>query len=263
MKVHLNGAAHGGGLRLACLRMLCLCLFLGSVPGMVLALTWPSVSLPDDVQAHEVGEQITVNGHAMRMQAFVSKRSPQELADWFKQAWGSTLVENTVHKKQVLGRANGEFYETVQLEASPDGTRGLTALTHLKGTADQTRTESRARLARWLARMPTDTKVVTDMAANDRGKASFYLVLTNTYSEEVNRDKLISLLTDEGYTPQRLSELAPSAQAQQLEDRVKTLFFKGPNKEAMATIARDGKGRTFIVLNTVNATATHSLESFK
>lgn len=219
------------------------CIVLGvlALPAVsAFAQTWPTLALPPDTNAFGVGETLVANGIPMRVQVFVSTRSPEALTGWFRQQPGVPLVESTFQNKRVLGRQIGEYYQTVELEASALGTRGLAAVAHLKA-AQQNRADTQASLDRWLARMPADTQVAMDLRSQDGGKLSLYRVVVNRQTEALNRERLSRLMADDGYTLERTG--GP-------EENV--LFFKGPGKEAMATLRRDSEGRTSIVLNTVS-----------
>lgn len=220
---------------------------------------WPSVALPDHVNAYKIGEQMTVNGMPMRMQGFLSGGKVNELAQWFRQSMGKPLMENTLGSKLILGRAEGEHYVSVQLEATPQGTRGLIAVTQLQ-TAFDNRAETAAARDRLLARMPANTHLRSRMTSNDAGKVATFVVMDNAYNEELNRDRLITLLQDDGLHLERETSPANSGEknlpANMANSRI--LFFKAPNKEAIAVIHRDGAGRSTIVLNT-----TTQMERFK
>ena len=101
---------------------------------------------------------------------------------------------------------------------------------------------------------------MSKMTSEDAGKVSIYLLVTNTQSESLNRDRLKSLMRDDGFKLEQEAVLdektAASLPAGQANG--KTLFFKGPGKEAMATIYRDSNGNTAIVLNTIT-----QMERFK
>ena len=210
--------------------------------GSAVAQTWPTLALPPDANAFGLGETIVANGTPMRVQVFVSARSPATLAAWFRQSLGAPLVESSFQNKLVLGRQIGEYYQTVQLEPSALGTRGLAAVSHLKA-AQQNHADTQASLGRWLARMPAGTQVAIDLRSQDGGKVSLYRVVVNTQTETLNRERLTRLMAEDGYTLERTG--GPDENA---------LFFKGPGKEAMATLHRDNEGRTSIAINTVSAT---------
>ena len=210
------------------------------------AQAWPPLALPPDANAFGLGETLVANGTPMRVQVFVSARSPDALAGWFRQQLGAPLVESTFQNKLVLGRQIGEYYQTVELEAFALGTRGLAAVSHLKA-AQQNHADTQASLGRWLARMPAGTQVAMDLRSQDGGKVALYRVVVNTQTEALNRERLSRLMADDGYTLERAS--GPDENV---------LFFKGRGKEAMATLRRDSDGRTSIVLNTVS-----DMESFQ
>ena len=217
------------------------------LPACSCAGEWPSVALPDDVQAFGVGEQLIVNGTSMRLRVFVSPRPASELAAWFHHSIGEPMVESRTQGKLVLGRKQGDYYETVQLEAAGGGTRGTVAVTSLK-SAQENAHKTRSSLEHWLSRLPAGTRVATDLASRDGDRQSFYVVFVNAQTETVNRDHLVSLMADEGY---RLEHEARPPDELNPEAGGPTLFFKGEGKEAMANIVRRADGRSAVVLNTV------------
>ena len=90
---------------------------------------WPEVKLPPAVQRFDVGQHMTVNGLPMRVRGFLSPESPATLAAWFRASLGSPLVESRHNGKTILGRPQGAYYLTVQIEPAGSGTRGLVAHT--------------------------------------------------------------------------------------------------------------------------------------
>jgi hypothetical protein len=216
------------------------------LPALACAGDWPSVTLPDGVQASPVGEQMIMNGTSMRVHVFVSQRSPSDLAAWFRRRLGEPLMESRVRDKLVLGRKQGDYYETVQLEAVGAGTRGTVAVTSLK-SAQENGLQTRSRLQHWLSRLPAGTQVATDLASNDGDRRSLYTVFVNSQTESLNHDRMVSLMADEGY---RLEREAQS------DDRIGgaggwSMFFKGEGREALVTIRRSSDGHSAIVLNTI------------
>jgi hypothetical protein len=214
---------------------------------------WPTIALPQDVSAFEIGKQVNVNGLPMRMRGFVSALKPVQLAEWFRQHMGKPLVENTLANKLILGRVQDEYYLMVQLEPAGNGTRGVTAVTHLKAAYDN-QAENRVNAEHWLSRLPAGPRLLSKMTSEDAGKVSTYLLVTNTQSENLNRDRLKSLMHDDGFEFEQESVLDDQAAARLPAGRAngKTLYFKGQGKEAMATISRDRDGHTAIVLNTIS-----------
>ena len=218
-------------------------------------VTWPSVKLPDGAASFPVGEQLSVNGLPMRIEGFVIRKAPLETAQWFRRSMGKPLMENMVANKLVLGRGQGAFYITVQLEAfGPNGasTRGTVAVTDIQ-TAHQRRDDTAAVNARMLGRLPGGSRLLNQMSSSDRGKLASYMVAENGHGEELNRRQLIDNLRAEGLALERESKLEPkSAPSLPMEMmRGRTLYFKGNGKEATAVIRSGAEGKTNIVLNTI------------
>ena len=86
------------------------------------------------------------------------------------------------------------------------------------------------------------------------------LLLTNLQSETLNYERLKSLMRSDGFDIERESQANEKFSAQLPANLAngKTLIFKGPGKEAVATIYRDNNGQTAIVLNIIT-----QMERFK
>jgi hypothetical protein len=230
--------------------VLALCGALATAPA--LADNWPQVDLPKNIRPFDIGQQVTVNGMPMRMQGFVSPAGPARTIESFRRSLGQPLVENQLGNKRILGRAQGEYYLSVQIEPAGMGSRGVIAMTNLKTTFED-RSDTREANERWLSRLPSGSRLISRMVSQDAGRLSNHLVIVNTYSESINRDRLKSLMSDDGFALER--EGVPDAgMAASLPDSLGSsiaLFFRGANKEAMATIYHDRNGQTTTVLNTV------------
>ena len=211
---------------------------------------WPKIDLPTDANAYAIGQQMTVNGLPMRMQGFVSKAKPAQIAQWFRNSLGKPLVENILSNKLILGRSQGEHYISIQLEPIGSGTRGLVAVSQVK-TAYENRFETRAVTERLLSRLPSGSRLVSQMTSSDGDKQAGYVVMSNTHNEDLNRDRLISMLQGDGLTLEREALAISGTGHPPPPEGAKTLFFKGAGKEAMAVIFRDQSGHTTVVLNTI------------
>lgn len=220
---------------------------------------WPTIALPQTVTSFDVGRHVTVNGMPMRMQGFVSSMNSAELAKWFRQSMGKPLVENTLASKLILGRNQGDYYLTVQLEPTVAGARGVASVTDLK-TANDNRAAFQQQTENWLARFPAGSRLLSQMSSEDAGKLSTHLLVTNLQSETLNYERLKSLMRSDGFEIERESQANEKVSAQLPANLAngKTLIFKGPGKEAVATIYRDKTGQTAIVLNIIT-----QMERFK
>lgn len=203
---------------------------------------WPGVALPPGISVFGVDSATVVNGTPMRMQGFTAPQSPAQLAAWYRNSLGQPLVENQLGPKLVLGQARGEYFISVQLEAIGSGTRAVVAVTHLKAGFEQQGANAAAD-ARLSSRMPAGTRVVSRLASSDGGRNASHVVLSNGHSEELNRERLIGMLREDGLKLERDARPDPERATGS------TLMFKGRGREAMAVITRGRDNLTTIILN--------------
>ncbi len=220
---------------------------------------WPAIALPKNVTAFSAGDQFTANGLPMRVQGFVSKAKPAELLSWFRQSLGQPLVENTYGNKHILGRAQGQYYLTVQIEEIGRESKGVVAVSDIKSMAKNKQITQESR-AKWLNRLPSNSKIVSQMSSSDGGNLSNQIVVVNTHSEILNRDALVAIMRDDGY---QLKNESASDNKMLLQSAAhirnsKVLIFSGNGKEATATIHRNEYGDTSVVLNAIT-----QMERFK
>ena len=215
-------------------------------------LTWPEPRLPADVTTFAMGQTMTVDGMPMHLKGFVSRQRPAALAESVRRSLGQPLVESTHGGKQILGRAEGRFYMTVQIEATGTGSKGIVAMVDLTELA-KNRLAIESTRAQLLSRLPAGSTVASDMRSEDGGKDARHTVILNDHGQALNRDAMVGLLTAEGYVLEREAEPAGAVSPALSRNRqeASTLHFRAPGKEAMVVIARSGT-RTAIVLNTVS-----------
>jgi hypothetical protein len=205
------------------------------------AQDWPRVPMPSDVRAFDIAQSITVNAMPMRLQGFVSSVPADKLVELFRRSMGSPLVESRLGPQRILGRMQGEFYISVQIEPAGNGSRGTTAVTHLKAALDGEHA-ARRQQAEWTARLLPGTRVLSETTSRDGPKLSRHVVFTNTWGEAPNRERIKKLLQEDGLALQWDGNPGDA------------LFFKSrskENKEAIATIHESDDGRTTVVLNVV------------
>ncbi|MBJ7311686.1 hypothetical protein ACFOLJ_01850 [Rugamonas sp. CCM 8940] len=239
-----------------------LAILLALAVGGAAAAEWPVVALPPGAQPISMGPQMLAGGVPLRLQGFVAEASPAGVAAWFRRQLGRPLVENQVGGKLVLGGARGGHYITVQLGADGQRTRGVVAVADLR-TAAARRGANQAAHERLLARFPSGTRIVSALDSVDGARSARHVVLSNGYSEEVNRARLVAMLREEGMALEREAR-AGALGTQALPAGAaagSTLFFSGPGKEAMAVISRGGDNHVNVVLNTINTIAT--MEPYK
>ncbi|MDB5856184.1 MAG: hypothetical protein JWR22_4225 [Herminiimonas sp.] len=231
---------------------------------------WPSIAMPPSASSHRLGDDVSMVGMPLRMTVFTSPERPAALVEWFGASIGRPLVLDTVAGKTVLGRREGAFYITLQLEAAGSGTRGWVAVSDIAGFL-QKRTQNREAEVRWEERLPADTQIMSRMHSRDGTRQSDYLVAKNRHSEQVNVQALSALLSAHGLVLQRdvspgtnvrspsiLESTATQPKARPQSPALpfavnsgRTLFYRGRDKEAMAVIARDERGSTSLVVSLV------------
>jgi len=213
---------------------------------------WPELALPPGVEAYSISPRMTVDGTPTELQGFESAQPPLAVAAWFRVHLPAPLLEDTLGDKLVLGHPAGMYYITIVLEAAGEGTRAVVSVADMQGAQVQ-RAQGDKALERVLAGFPAGTRAVRSITSAERARSAVFLTLVNSYSEEVNRDRLVQLLRDDGLQLER--EVQPDAASlAQLPDGAPAgtaLFFKGAGKEATAVIARGADSQVTIVLNTV------------
>lgn len=212
---------------------------------------WPQVRVPQQVETFEIGQETVVNGTPLRMRGIVSPASPAVLATSFRQILGEPLMEDRRGNTLVLGRAEGRYYMTVQLNPAGSGTRGVIAVT--KPPIDQQEPADAAAARRLLSALPPGSTLTSHTSSIDLGTRADHDAIVNLHSIGINSEYLQRMLRSDGFILER--ESGPS-QAERtrtpLAADARTLFFKRPGAEAIAVLFSDNGGRSVIVLNRVN-----------
>ncbi len=221
----------------------------GLAAQITLAENWPTIALPKNVRSFDTGPEINIHGLPMRLQGFVSSSPPAQLLVWFRDSFGQHLVENTLGNQHIIGKAQGEHYLSVQIEAAGTGSRGVAAVTHMKAAHDK-QSETQAETERWLTRLPSGSRLASQMVTQDGDKLSRHWVVINTHSANLNRERLKFLMAEDGFLLERESK--PNKKTAAIDNQA-LLFFKGKGKEAVATIHQDEQGRTTTVFNTITS----------
>jgi len=210
---------------------------------------WPHVRIPPQVETFDVGQETIVDGAPVRMRGFVSTATPAALATSFRQVLGKPLMEDRRGNTLMLGRREGQFYMTVQLDPVGSGTRGTIAVTRPpvdKEDADVAR--------RLLPALPPGSTLASHTTSIDGDIRADHDAIVNSHSIGVNNEYVQRLLRAEGFILER-DFTPPRGAGQGARSRVtasaRTLFFKGPNAEAIAVLSSDSVGRSVIVLNRV------------
>lgn len=222
------------------------------------SLSWPTVALPNDAVVYPVGDQMTVHGMPLRVQGFFVKTTQGATANWFRKRLGKPMVENRLGQALVLGRAQGPHFITIQLLSQTDGTSGIVSVAHFHA-AYKSRDTRKAATERLLSRLPPGSELITELVSTDGRKQSRLYVISNTYHEDVNRDRVYDLMREDGLTLRHQAR-APeqhlrSGKAQLSNGSV--FVFNGERKEAVAVIGRNTTGRTIVQVNVISDMANY------
>lgn len=248
MALSALGAVRAAGLAAGLGAALCV----SSAWAQTASRTWPQPRLPGTLQVFDAGQDVVLNGMPMRLHGFVSKQPVPDLVQALRDSLGQPLMVNRIGGKVVLGRAEGDYYVTVQIEAAHRGSRGAIAVSDLQA-ARAGREDAEREKRSWEQRLPYGTSVVSSMRSLDGMQQARQLIYSNRLGEELNRDRLQTVLEGEGLVFER--EMLVDGQADQGNGRAaggRVLFFKGTGKNGMATIRGAAGGRTFVVLNLVS-----------
>lgn len=212
---------------------------------------WPDLNLPKSMQLFSMGQQINLNGLPMNLKGFVSPIKVTELADSLRDSLGKPLVENRLGNQLILGRAEGPYYVSVQIEPTNSGSKGVVAVTHLQ-SAYESKEITAQESQRWLSRLLSGSQIVSQMKSSDGTKSAYQIIFTNSQAETLNRDRLKLVLQEEGLSFEREGMSgAETGKSSSTDTKGRVLFFKGTGKEAIVTVHRDTTGQTVTVLNIV------------
>ena len=124
---------------------------------------WPEPTLPESLTTFAMGQAMTVDGLPMRLQGFVSPQPPSALVQEIRRSLGQPLVESSSGSKRILGRPEGRFYLTVQIEASGSGSKGVVATADRRSHRVRTIIATAAVVASIAAASPPAAVILTIM----------------------------------------------------------------------------------------------------
>lgn len=213
---------------------------------------WPQVRVPPQVETFDVGQQMVVDGTPLRMRGFVSRASPAALATSFRELLGEPLVENSRGNTLVLGREEGRYYITVQLDPAGSGARGLIAVT--RPPLDQQDAADTAAARRLLSALPPGSTLASHTSSIDGGARADHDAIVNSHSIGINSEYVQRMLRADGFVLERESTASQAVRARtHVAPDARTMFFKRAGAEAIAVLFSDERsGKSVVVLNRVS-----------
>jgi hypothetical protein len=214
---------------------------------------WPQVPVPQQVETFDIGQEVVVNGTRTRIRGFVSRADPGVLAASFRKLLGQPLMEDRRGNKIILGRGEGPYYVTVQLDPFGAGTRGVIAVS--KPPLDREEPVDAAAARRLLSALPPGSNLASHTSSIDGTVHASHDAIVNDHSIGINREYVQRMLTADGFILERESGPHDTKRmGSHLTSNARTLFFKRPSAEAIAVLFSDGDGKSFIILNRIDFT---------
>ncbi|MDI1260151.1 hypothetical protein [Aquabacterium sp.] len=213
---------------------------------------WPTVQLPADAESIGISDRMLANGVPMRTSSFAAKGDVATAVAWFKARLGSPLTEDRLGNKTILGRPEGNYYITIQLEPIDTGVLGLIGVSDMRYALTQ---QSRSHDAKdaWIRDLPSGTKVLNLLVSQDDGKSSTYLLASNQQSDSLNAERATRALERRGFAVERRVNLEKGATVNGSVITVsgRAVLFKSADREATLMAFHDESGKAAVVINTV------------
>jgi hypothetical protein len=210
--------------------------------------TWPTPDLPTSMRLTALGQETTVNGIPVRMQAFTATTTSQKLLETLKQRLGPHLVTNQLNGYTVVGQPIGQqgHYLTIQIYPLGEYAKGIVAVSqpsqwqHLQGEVLSMRRQ-------WEDKLPNNSTLLHHQNSREGVWASEQITYRNTYGNAYNTQHLITQLARDGLIREHPEQSEIPAQVTQAARQGQVFFFKGRQQQAMATI-HEQRPYTVVVL---------------
>jgi hypothetical protein len=206
------------------------------------ARDWPMPRVPADGGLSLVGESMQVNGMPMRIYQFTTRRDLEGVIDAF-----AAGIQGNVQRKRLQGDGgpltiagrSGDYWLTLQLVATPNGTRGTWSAT------PQFEQGAQQRISRPPG-FPPSAHLLQQVDSLDAGKRSQLVVGLDRASIDVVARQLEVDLRTAGYSKQ------PFIERHWIDSNQYVAMYGRPREEIMVTLRRDPNG-TAITMNRVTA----------
>jgi hypothetical protein len=206
------------------------------------ARDWPMPRVPAEGGLALVGESMQVNGMPMRIYQFTTRRDLDGVVDVF-----ATGIQGNLQRKRLQGDAgpltvagrSGDYWLTMQLVATPNGTRGTWSAT------PQFEQGAQQRISRPPG-FPASAHLLQQVDSLDAGKRSQLVVGLDRASIDVVARQLELDLRTAGYSKQ------PFIERHWIDSNQYVAMYGRPREEVMVTLRRDPNG-TAITMNRITA----------
>jgi hypothetical protein len=195
--------------------------------------------LPPRAIAAAVGDEMVVNGVAMRATHFQSPAAAQDVIAFYRDAWQSAdpadrATEQALGGWRVIGRQASYRHETVQVRALPGGGS--------EGYFASSDTRSRpAAPARSPLRLPLGAKTVSVVESRDGSRRSTQILARSPFGASMSERWLRTSARLQGFEFEHGSDEATRA------DNSRALFLKRGGEELIAVVQPVGNGSVIVV----------------
>lgn len=210
-------------------------LVLALLPGVACAYGWPQTPLPDGTATAEVARRIVFNGLDMRAQTFQSRQSQAGVVAFYRRLWNGKVVVNAMGGAEVIGHQQGDYYITVQVSNSGNGSKGDI------GIVDVATAPKHFERGGGLPR-PMGSKVFNDIAYPDDPTPARTVAMRNTLSPAQNAGFFRERLPADGWKPVDVDRCAG--------DNCVLRYERGDSKMTLVMNQLDGQSQ--VVINVLN-----------
>jgi hypothetical protein len=204
---------------------------------------WPELSAPAGAAVSSVASDVVLNGQRSRILQVDAPSSPEAVLAFYREQFGARRVENKLGDTQVIASQQGSYFHTVQIRRSGLDAAQATLMTTLLGQ----RPSRSAALNDTQAWLPTETRTVQTMEADDAGTRSITLTAVNQQGLQTNRDSVMQAAAQRGFRITREDKLPASAQG--LRDGV-SLWLAARSEQAIVTVVDTGEQRALTIVRT-------------
>jgi uncharacterized glyoxalase superfamily protein PhnB len=204
---------------------------------------WPELPAPGGAKLTSVTGGIVLNGHRGRILQVDASGDTQALLAFYREHFGARRVENKIGDTQVIATQQGSYFYTVQVRKSGLDMAQATVMMTLLGQKPS-RSTALNDTQSWL---PTETRTLQTMEADDAGTRSITLTALNRQSLQTNRGLVLEAAEQRGFRLTREDKLPVSTAG--ARDGV-SLWLSARSEQAIVTVVDTGEQRALTIVRT-------------
>jgi hypothetical protein len=204
---------------------------------------WPELPVPAGATALSVAGDVVLNGYRSRILQVDASGDSQALLAFYREHFGTRRVENKVAGAHVIAAQQGAYFHTVQIRKNGLEMAQATVMTTLLGQKPS-RSAALNDTQSWL---PTETRTLQTMEADDAGTRSITLTALNQQSLQTNRGLVLQAAERRGFRLTREDKLPASAVG--ARDGV-SLWLSAASEQAIVTVSDAGEQRALTIVRT-------------